>query len=523
MPTDGPSNGKPSRTFQTNTSATPPKMPIDYSKWDKLELSDDSDVEVHPNVDKASFIRWKQQDIHQKRQQRNQDIATFEVQVPMYEELNRRVDQLLKENDDSVLGDYQKVSNYLKATFDSTKPAGVEEDAPTYNEMIEDLFTDLKKQLEKAGQDPNDGQLLRQEVAAHRKKIDEVVFTQKEKLRSLYKERELHISSDDIHTGWDRSFLNTKESEKTEEAVETPIQKKTTASTSATAETGASVDKKASTGTDIADDHPLSTSNDAEEDEQSSDLLPDTLVLSKIPLADIANIKTFLRDHTDIIRQDQKDSLLMSAFDAQFAHDDKLTRQIIGHSILLQYVMDIMQYKKVSHKTEVQQIVQQLFEKVFNGPSTQALDAFNSELESTFQHIKTRCGVLSQENQQAGEQEIQLKSLDDDTELVVNLPDANSEDPEEKKRYELFLTLPPAMQSALKSESLEQVNDVFHGMPIEEAEQILEVFEQTDIIGVKALLENENEWEQLKDQYSKADVNDKITELQPTETADIVD
>ncbi|KAA8564058.1 hypothetical protein EYC84_012047 [Monilinia fructicola] len=34
-------------------------MPINYSKWDALELSDDSDVEVHPNVDKQ--IREEEQ------------------------------------------------------------------------------------------------------------------------------------------------------------------------------------------------------------------------------------------------------------------------------------------------------------------------------------------------------------------------------------------------------------------------------------------------------------------------------
>ena len=37
---------------------------LNYAKWDNLELSDDSDIEVHPNVDKKSFIRWKQRDIH---------------------------------------------------------------------------------------------------------------------------------------------------------------------------------------------------------------------------------------------------------------------------------------------------------------------------------------------------------------------------------------------------------------------------------------------------------------------------
>ncbi|KAF3354984.1 hypothetical protein VdG1_04409 [Verticillium dahliae VDG1] len=52
-------------------------MPVDYSKWDALELSDDSDIEVHPNVDKRSFIRAKQNQIHQERQQRKHQIETL--------------------------------------------------------------------------------------------------------------------------------------------------------------------------------------------------------------------------------------------------------------------------------------------------------------------------------------------------------------------------------------------------------------------------------------------------------------
>ena len=44
-------------------------MPVDYSKWDKLELSDDEDFECHPNVDKKSMIRWKQAQIHKQRRE----------------------------------------------------------------------------------------------------------------------------------------------------------------------------------------------------------------------------------------------------------------------------------------------------------------------------------------------------------------------------------------------------------------------------------------------------------------------
>lgn len=34
--------------------------PFDYSKWDKIELSDDEE-DVHPNIDKDSWFRWKHQ------------------------------------------------------------------------------------------------------------------------------------------------------------------------------------------------------------------------------------------------------------------------------------------------------------------------------------------------------------------------------------------------------------------------------------------------------------------------------
>jgi cell division cycle protein 37 len=36
------------------------KKPFDYSKWDKIELSDDEE-DLHPNIDKDSWFRWKHQ------------------------------------------------------------------------------------------------------------------------------------------------------------------------------------------------------------------------------------------------------------------------------------------------------------------------------------------------------------------------------------------------------------------------------------------------------------------------------
>lgn len=35
-------------------------MPIDYSKWKSIEVSDDED-DTHPNIDTPSLFRWRHQ------------------------------------------------------------------------------------------------------------------------------------------------------------------------------------------------------------------------------------------------------------------------------------------------------------------------------------------------------------------------------------------------------------------------------------------------------------------------------
>lgn len=74
-------------------------MPLDYSKWDALELSDDSDIEVHPNVDKRSFIRAKQNQIHQERLSRKHRITTLKYERVINDGLLARIDALLKSLD----------------------------------------------------------------------------------------------------------------------------------------------------------------------------------------------------------------------------------------------------------------------------------------------------------------------------------------------------------------------------------------------------------------------------------------
>ncbi|KAF9999837.1 hsp90 co-chaperone Cdc37 [Entomortierella chlamydospora] len=66
---------------------------INYSKWDNLEISDDSDIECHPNVDKRSMIRWKQEQIHRERDARRTKIVALKHEA---ETLKKQLDRIEK-------------------------------------------------------------------------------------------------------------------------------------------------------------------------------------------------------------------------------------------------------------------------------------------------------------------------------------------------------------------------------------------------------------------------------------------
>lgn len=69
-------------------------MPLDYSKWDNLELSDDSDIECHPNVDKRSMIKWKREAIHRERAERKAQITQLQEFIPMEEWVLHHLDTI---------------------------------------------------------------------------------------------------------------------------------------------------------------------------------------------------------------------------------------------------------------------------------------------------------------------------------------------------------------------------------------------------------------------------------------------
>ncbi|ODV78123.1 uncharacterized protein CANTADRAFT_54365 [Suhomyces tanzawaensis NRRL Y-17324] len=499
-------------------------MPIDYSKWDKIELSDDSDIEVHPNVDKNSFIKWKQRDIHEKRQQRNIEIKSILVQLTMYAKLNTRVDYLLANLSPSQFLDNDVVFSKLNSQFDKSEKfdynrliaekgddlrKGLKDlkfdeeeiqNTPPYNEMVEDLFVQVKEDHESA---QTDGELLAKLIKDHRNKIDDILSKQTIKLDDLLNQKAQLISSDDIHTGFDRSFLN-KDKEEEVKSEEKPK----------------GTEKQTVVETINNPTQPVTQSTSAVQEYDDLVLLPATEEFSKISSKSITDSAEFLFKHTNICSEAQKDALIMTAFDSQLEGNSTRAKQIIHQSLLLQYVAQLAGPKPSKDQT-IKAI--KLFCSKISDSGSPASAGFNQDVENTFNHIKTRCEYLKNEQQvgsQNEEEMIQLKALDEGTELIVNLP------AEGTPEYEIFSTsLPKDLQEAVKTESIDEVNKIFATLKVEEAEKILEVFNQCGVIGINGYFEDESEFKELQQQYNEnLEIQDsKAQEEQHFNTVDEVD
>jgi cell division cycle protein 37 len=116
-------------------------MPLDYSKWDNLELSDDSDIEVHPNVDKRSMIKWKQEAIHREREERRQEIANGKLALEQQQLMLQRQEELI-----SKLSEDKLTPNQVVESIEKYKNECVPQIKPIYEGMEKGGIANLEKQ-----------------------------------------------------------------------------------------------------------------------------------------------------------------------------------------------------------------------------------------------------------------------------------------------------------------------------------------------------------------------------------------
>uniref|UniRef100_A0A0N4ZPE4 Hsp90 chaperone protein kinase-targeting subunit n=1 Tax=Parastrongyloides trichosuri TaxID=131310 RepID=A0A0N4ZPE4_PARTI len=95
-------------------------MPIDYSKWGKIEVSDDED-DTHPNIDTPSLFRWRHQARMEKMAENEKKKKDLENQK---KDINNHISELKEKLESTTINDeerndYQKkLDNFLKQLND---------------------------------------------------------------------------------------------------------------------------------------------------------------------------------------------------------------------------------------------------------------------------------------------------------------------------------------------------------------------------------------------------------------------
>ncbi|KAI2778964.1 hypothetical protein F4815DRAFT_475694 [Daldinia loculata] len=450
-------------------------MPVDYSKWDALELSDDSDIEVHPNVDKRSFIRAKQNQIHMERQQRKLQIETLKYERQVNDGLLKRISSLLNalkahaaeaETRNPAEVAFQAVMESAGRPEDDKPPArpeGVhaqEEQPPTYTKMMATLLDQVNKELDEKKPE-NRYNAMVDEIGVHLNKVQDLQQQLLSKLAELEKEESRKITSDSIHTGFDSSHVT-----------------KSTPSTSGTKKADDTKVELLNPGFSQSKPEESKSSTTEDDDDKEITASPDAQKFAKIKASDYRESHSFIGAHPHILTEKDADGILIMAFDAQLEGKDDFARQCVHQALLLQYC-------RALGKDGVA-----LFFKRITTKGHQAQDVFYKDVQDTYYRIKNRAAEINAQREAEGGsgegvEQIQLHAVEPGTEIKIRIPSEKGEDEAEKKGREIFEGFTPEMQKALESGSLDKVNEVLGKLKVEDAEEIVALLSEAGILSVE--------------------------------------
>ena len=322
-------------------------MVVNYSKWDALELSDDSDIEVHPNVDKRSFIRAKQNQIHQDRDKRRHEIKSLKYSRTVNDGLLERIDALLAAfREHAAQADGAKPDEFvMKAMLDTALPPSEDnppqppeglsfkEEQPKYSELMAALVDQVK---EKVGHESEDWySKYTTGIQGHRNKVQNLQMELLARLAELEKEESKKITSDSMHTGFNTSSVS-KEKEKPKE---TPRPKGKVESVEVLNPAAAKkahlegVDSSGQTsGADADVDEPIGAEND--EEFEPTELGKE---FARIELGKYQECLRFIGQHPEILAEKETDGLLMEAFNAQLEGNGAYAKRCVHQGLLVQY------------------------------------------------------------------------------------------------------------------------------------------------------------------------------------------
>ncbi|KAI8811910.1 hypothetical protein BJ742DRAFT_796023 [Cladochytrium replicatum] len=471
-------------------------MPIDYSKWDRLELSDDEDFDCIPQVDKASMIRWRQAQTHLVRRERKDKIAALKLEVdkvnnPLIATLSTTNSESLFTSLDTIASSFALVQKNIQSEVDQFRIVDRSPywEPPQPIPMVEERI-DVEKLLAPLRLAGNNGE---KELAV--KNAIEIIEKRNEAIAQDIAKEEAEankkITSENMFHETSNKTVITKQTttplpELTES--EKPKKKKTaTIETIHTPSASAAAEPSATTTEPTADDA------DEDEDEQMITYEP---AAQFGRLTSLESSRSFIGKHPEIVTEKFSDEILTQAFTVQMdaakaglntkegKRLSKEARNYVTQSLLLQYC-------KVLGKDGVS-----LFFKRMENPQHAARVNFYDDVEKTYTRIRDRTRELQK---QKDEEEAAEKRAVEERVKVATQEDGSyalplSDDPTdlEKERARVFAEFPKEFQYAILTQDVEEINKVLATLEKDTAEFWLQ---ECDRVGLISLQEEGTEEE----------------------------
>ncbi|KAF7365110.1 Hsp90 co-chaperone Cdc37g [Mycena venus] len=432
-----------------------------YAKWNKLQVSDDSDIEEHPNVDKRSMIRALQNKVHEEREMRKATIQHLRAQIACNNVLYPRIQSIQASLESPDSGKPRTV--YFNSLVEQleTKPSkecppgnDPEKLEQTYDGMLLSLLRQVgdaaKVAVKEAGvaddqREERIGKALADGMKEHVARLKETIDKDSKELELEEKEQKKHITSEDIHDGFANKYVPPKP-----EPAPLPI--------------AAKLDKpsKPKTKTEFEvinapQSEPAAEEENDDLDDDIANLTPSLEAFSKIPLRGFEQSFRFIQEHRDVVVPGASDTLLGAAFKAQYDNKPKMI-----------------------------------------GGDKRAEAVFMDDVEKTYAHLAGRVKRSQEEAKKGGRETIMLAS-ENEGDITFNVPAGPPPDElvlgegmedmdieEVRKalqfRWDIFRALPENLQKALQTEELAEVNKVLGDMEVDEAEEVLQRLDMAGII-----------------------------------------
>ncbi|GAA5887787.1 hypothetical protein JCM5296_001766 [Sporobolomyces johnsonii] len=477
---------------------------LSYDKWNNLELSDDSDIEVHPNVDKKSMIRWKQRDIHEKREMRRQKLKQFEVEEPMNVSLMTRIDSLITATQSSASGstflqnEIERLKSGLGYKYEEKKFAPGEQ--PSEDHMIVSLLSQVVKGVQtkeqeqgKTGDDAGRTDRLVKELEWHKKRLlDRQEEIQKERVE-IEKEQKKYITSEDLHMGWDSKTIVSS----TPSAQPKPVAPAASTSKPSTKSKETVIETLNSPAVQAAEAQVAADSGDSSDDADVPPLTPSALAFSKIAPLDWPSTMQAISRDPSLLTEETGDALMVEAFSQAMKgtkDGEKRARECTEKALVGQYCRSLGRDGVA------------LFFQRMTAQNPAALRVFLEDVAKTSTRIIERAKVVAAERaaKQAssgeGVEQIQLVPSSPNQTITFEVPDgpppekleitgegADNLDPEMvreflQKRWDIFDAFPKGLKKALEEKSLEKVNKVLGKMSVEDAEEVVGQLQEAGIL-----------------------------------------